>query len=403
MSLICPQCSQVNQDQTGFCRACGYRFQGNEKSVDEGATVRPASLAAVPSDADPSDTLKPGQPAVAQPTPVMVTPQPSSSSASAPVYEQPASSSAPFYEQPPVAAPAATPAQSPFFSQPAPYPAPAASYAQSGGYQAQQAQSAGYQPQPVYGQYPPQQGAYGAPAPVPTSPSLLTTLRRGFVGKGTPVHHRSWLIENKQVAPQTLTSAFIANFQKQNVMGVQVEHERLREYGLVLEERDYVKVRYGASSVFVYLAPMGQNLYVSRTSTINQPVSRVRLLVAGALFVLMILALIISLVINPSTVDDIGAFYSVLSTKGFFVYVFDGLLIFFLAALLRSCIFWLTDKDFLALLRPNRLSDFSLDALSSIEATTDKALRVTLQDAGLDAQVIQLAQTLVPQQPLHRI
>lgn len=393
MSLICPQCSQVNQDQTGFCRACGYRFQGNEMPVDEGATIRPASLAAVPSDADPSETLKPSQPAVAQPTPVMVTPQPQTppSSSLSP------SSSSPVYEQPPVAAPAPAPApspapvQSPFFPQQVPYA--------QGGYPPQQAQ-------PVYGQYPPQ-GGYGvpvpAPAPVHASPSLLSTLQRGFAGKGTPVHHRSWLIENKQVAPQTLTSAFIANFQKQNVMGVQIEPERLREYGAVLEERDYVKVRYGASSVFVYLAPMGQNLYVSRTSTIRQPYSRVRMVMAATLFVIMVIALILSLVINPSTLDDVGAFYSVLSTKGFFVYIFDGLLIFFLAALLRSVVFWLTDKDFLAILRPNRLSDFSLDALSSIEETTDKALRVTLQDAGLDAQAIQLSQSLAPQQPLHRI
>jgi hypothetical protein len=162
-------------------------------------------------------------------------------------------------------------------------------------------------------------------------------------------------------------------------------------------------VRYGASSVFVYLAPMGQNLYISRTSTIHQPYSRVRGMVAATLFVLMIIALILSLVINPSTADSLGTFYSTLNTKGFFVYVFDGLLIFFLAALLRSLVFWLTDKDFLAILRPNRLSDFSLDALSSIEETTDKALRVTLQDAGLDAQVIQLSQNQAPQQPLHRI
>ena len=231
MSLICPQCSQVNQEATVFCRTCGYRFQGNEQEVDAASTIRPGSLASLPANADPAETLKPGLPPVAQPTPFIATPLPQTPIASGtpPVYGQPAAQQ-----------------QSPFFSQPAPS-GPAQMYAP----QQQQA--------PVYGQYP-AQGGYGTPVapPRPASPSALTTLQRGFAGKGTPVHHLSWLLEGKQVAPQTLNSAFIANLQKQNVLGVLTEHERLREHGTVLEERDYVKVRYGASSIFVYLAPMGQ-------------------------------------------------------------------------------------------------------------------------------------------------
>lgn len=383
MSLICPQCSQVNQEATVFCRTCGYRFQGNEQAVDEGATLRPSSLSSVPADADPGDTLRPSPP-VSQPTPVLVTPQPQ-----APSGQQPPVS---IYEQPVAVAAAPAYPQGPFVAQPAPF-------AQSS-YAPQQVQ------QQMYGQYP-AQGGYGGPAQAPAqvqaSPSPLATLQRGFVGKGTPVHHQSWLIENeRQVAPQTLTGAFIANLQKQNVMGVTVVPERLREYGAVLEERDYVKVHYGASSVFVYLAPMGQNLYVSRTSTIRQPYSHVRIAVLATLAVLMAIALILSLVIVPSQAGDLNAYYAALSTKAFFQYAFDGLLIFFLAALLRSFVFWLTDRDFLAVLRPNRLSDFSLDALSSIEQTTDKALRATLREAGLDSEAITLAQSNAPHQALHR-
>ncbi|HEX7735840.1 MAG TPA: hypothetical protein VF458_13305 [Ktedonobacteraceae bacterium] len=367
MALICPQCSQVKQDDTQFCRSCGYRFQGNEQTVDEGATIRPASLASVPADADPSETLKP-QPPVSQSTPVMATPQ----SVAPPSYAQPA------------------PAQSPFYSQPV-----------QGGYAPQQPPQQGFGQAPqqaMYGQ-PPQQGRYGAPVP-PTS-SGASSLQRGFAGKGTPVHHQSWLIENKQIAPQTLSSAFIANLQKQNVMGVIVEPERLREHGTVLEERDYIKVRYGASSIFVYLAPMGQNLYISRTSTIQQPYSRVRMTVLIALAVLMLISLLFYAVINPDPTTSAFGFAEAL--KSFFFYAFFGLLFFFVIAALRSLVFLFTDNDFLAILRPNRLNDFSLDALSSIEQTTDKALRVTLQEAGLDADTIKLAHTSVPQQPLHRI
>ena len=374
MSLICPNCSQVNQEATTFCRSCGYRLQGNEQGVSEEATIRPANLANLPVDADPSDTLKQGpQPVaqVAQPTPVMATPQPQATPGIS-AYGQAA------------AAPNPVQPQQAYFAQPVP---PA-----QGGYPPQQQQ-------PVYGQYP-VQGGYGTP--VPTTPSALTTLQRGFAGKGAPVRHQSWLIENNQVAPQTLNSAFITNLQKQGVMGVAVEHERLREQGVVMEERDYTRVRYGASSVFVYLAPMGQNLYISRTSTIQQPYSKVRMAVLIVLAVLLLLSLICYAVINPAY-DPLnpGASGVFDTLKSFFFYSFLGLLFFFIIAALRSLVFWLTDKDFLALLRPNRLNDFSLDALSSIEQTTDKALRATLKDAGLDIEAVQ-PQVSTPQQALHR-
>lgn len=376
MSLICPQCSQVNQDSTVFCRSCGYRFQGNESEVSEEATIRPASLANVPADADPADTLRPAPP-VSQPTPAPVTPQP-----------QP---------QAPYGVPAPTPAQaqSPFFAQPVPS-------AQQGGYPPQQQQQ-----QQIYAQYP-GQAPYGTPAglrsPVAAPPASQSVLQRGFAGKGTPVHHQSWLLDGKQVPPQNLQSGFVSQLQQQKVLGIQVEPERLREQGTVLEERDYIKVRYNISSVFVYMAPMGQNLYVSRTSTIQQPYSKIRMAVAISLAVLMLLSLIFYVVINP-IFDPLnpGVFGLAETIRTFFSYAFFGLLFFFIIAVLRSLVFWLTDRDFLALLRPNRLNDFSLDALSSIEQTTDKALRAALQEAGLDGETITLAQHANPQQPLHRI
>jgi hypothetical protein len=375
MSLICPQCSQANQESTTFCRTCGYRFQGNEKEVGEEATIRQAHLTNVPADADPSDTLKSGLSPVAQPTPVILPPQPQVQPApGGPAYGASTGYGAP--AQP-------TPGQGPFFSQPIP---PA-----QGAYAPQQQQQ-------MYGQYPPQ-GNYGAPVPQqgPAAPSTLATLQRAFAGKGTPVRHQSWLVESKQVPPQTLNSAFIANLQKQGVMGVTVGQERLREQGVVMEERDYVKVRYGASAVFVYIAPMGQNLYISRTSTIQQPYSRVRIAVLATLAVLMLISLLLFVVTNSGG----SGFLSALNL--FFKYAFFGLLFFFIIAVLRSLVFQLTDNDFLAILRPNRLSDFSLDALASIEQTTDKALRVTLQETGLDADAIQLVQSSTPQQALHRI
>ncbi len=363
MARICPQCSQTNQDDTAFCRFCGYRFQENEQAANDDATIRPASLGSIPPDADPGSTLKPSdqaQPAsaaqpvpIAQPTPLVLTPQ-----------SQPQAAAYP----PPVVTPNPAQSQAPFMSA--------------------QPQQGGYPMQTPYGQPP-----YGQVQMASTGGS---SLQRAFANRGTPVHHQSWLLDGRNVPPTQLRSTLVEQINRQGVLGVTPSFDRLREQGVALEERDFVRVQYGTSSVFVYMAPMGQNLYISRTSTVRQPLSTIREIVLGGLFVLMLICLIFFIVISPDPGFGEGA-------KLFFSYAFYGLLFFFIIWLIRSLVLLLTDGDFLALLRPNRLSDFTLDTLSSVEKVTDKAIRDTLRQSGLNAdEITPAAQSYAPQQPLHR-
>lgn len=367
MARICPQCSQSNQDDTAFCRFCGYRFQENDQAANDDATIRPASLGSIPPDADPGSTLKPSdqaQPApIAQPTPLVLTPQPQ---------VQPQSAAYP----PPVVTPNPAQSQAPFL--------------------AQQPQQGGYPMQAPYGQAP-----Y---AQVQTASTGGSSLQRAFANRGTPVHHQSWLLDGRNIPPTQLRSTLVEQINRQGVLGVTPSFDRLREQGVALEERDFVRVQYGGSSVFVYMAPMGQNLYISRTSTVRQPLSTIREIVLGGLFVLMLICLIFFIVIHPSSSDILaGTAGFAEGVNTFFGYAFYGLLFFFFIWLIRSLVFLLTDGDFLALLRPNRLSDFTLDTLSSVEKVTDKAIRDTLRQTGLNAdEITPAAQSYAPQQPLHR-
>jgi hypothetical protein len=391
MSRICPQCSVVSTEANPFCIGCGYRFQGNEQLVSEDVTIRSASLASVPAGTDPSATFTPASQQTAQSsTPTYSQPVASS----APSYSQPSDTGTPSYSQPsgsgtysqPVAS--GTPSYSPD-SNPLQVPSGYMPLPQPGGY-----------PQPAYGQLP-----YGAPPQVATTTtsSGVAGLQRAFAGKGVPVHHQSWLFDSKQVQSGTLRTALVENIHKQGVLGVSVVPEHLREQGVIMEERDYVKVQYGTSSVFVYIAPMGSNLYVSRISTVQQPVSRIRLVSLGSLFVLMLICYIFYANVNPSPENDLGTALLIAHINTFFSLAANGLLLFFLFVLLRSVIAWLAEKDFLAFLRPNRLNDFTLDTLSSIEHITDKGLRETLTQAGLNAEEItKPVQSYAPQQPLRR-
>jgi hypothetical protein len=381
MSHICPQCSLENPDSTVFCTRCGYRFNGNEQSVADLSTIHPSSLANIPADADPASTLARGgqQPQVAQP--VGATPQ-----------QQPALTPVP-------ATPAYIPTMAvPNANQPLPQGAFYAPQQQpQGGYPQQQQPQGGYAPQQqVYAQQ--QQPPYGLPpGAAPNTGAGLTGLQRAFAGKGAPVHHQSWLLDNKQAQPALLRTSLIENIQKQGVLGLSAGPERLRELGVVMEERDYVKVQYGISAVLVYFAPMGQNLYISRTSVVQQPYSRIRQYVLLSLLFLWLISLLLFAVIHPT-----DGFTDAIRT--IFSYLFFGLFFFYIYVLIRSLVSWLTEKDFLAYLRPNQLNDFTLDALSSIEQITDKAIRETVKQAGLNsADVIVPTQSYGLSQPLHRI
>ena len=362
MARICPQCSQANQEDTTFCRYCGYRFD----DIASDATIRPGALASIPANADPASTLKTGgqaaqAQAVPQPAPATSQPQP------APVMATP---------QPPAYPPYATPNP----AQPQGQPVP------QGGY-----------PMQPYGQAP---NTYAAP--VMAQAPGAGVLQRAFAGKGTPVHHQSWLLDGKQAQPAVLRDSLIGNLQKQGVMGVTATPERLREHSVVMEERDYVRVQYGTSAVFVYMAPMGQSLYVSRTSTVQQPYSRTRMIVLAILAILMVISWLVSAVIHSTISLETSGF--VFGLDALFSYAFFGLLLFFIYALIRSVFFAFTDKDFLAFLRPNRLNDFTLDALSSVEKVTDKAVRETLKQAGLNAdEITPPAQSYALSQALHRV
>jgi hypothetical protein len=419
MSRVCPQCGQVSGDSNAFCIRCGYRFQGNEQVANEDATLRQINIPALSSDADPGATLSPANMPARSTGAMAAVPAASAAPAApnpAPAVQQmpPAQTPTPVAQQMPPAQVQPPVAGTPPYIQPA---APGSlPYAPGIPMSDPNRSQASYQPlPPQQGAYPPPYGQvpYGVPVPLaaPAGPGALSTVQRAYAGKGVPVHHQSWLLDGKQVQPATLRASLADHLQKQGVLGISVSPVRLREHSVGLEERDLVRVSYGtgATSVYVYMAPMGSSLYVSRTSTVHQPLSQARIYTYIGLLILLLISLVLFLVINPSiSVNDalagnVGGYDAASYFKEFFQLAFFGLLFYAIFVLLRSVVSWLTEQDFLAFLRPNRLSDFTLDTLSSVEQITDKAIRETLKQAGLDAEdVIRSAQSYEPQQPLRR-
>ena len=225
------------------------------------------------------------------------------------------------------------------------------------------------------------------------------SLRRAFAGYGTLVYHHSWLLSGGSEQAANARSTILDILRQRNIAGLNVNAQKLMERGLLMEERDYLIARRGVSTMFIYSAPAGNDLYISRATTVLPSISNVRV----TIFCLLLLVMIIGFFVHPApspyspfAVDVVGTLVGALFTLLSWI-----ILLFFLWALIRSFIYWLIEKDFWVLLRPNHLNDFQLDDIMLLEHVTDDTVKTAVKQVGLDAS--QVVPPTLGYQPRRRI
>jgi len=385
MARICPQCSQENHDQAIFCSRCGYRFSPAEDAAplnnytpapSPAAPSHIANLGGYAAQANPQQAgvpqaYRPAQPA---PGPAPYTPQPSPTAESALQALQPGGSA---YGQGGVPGYGAQAGD--------PYGAPGGMYQQQQQVPFPNMQTPPGQPE----MQPPPGQPYFQPARQHSAGQGLPVVQRAFAGKGTPLMHTSWLLDGKQVSPSDLRSAIVEKIQQRYPNELKVSQEHLSERDAVLEERDYVRIERAPANIFIYVTPFANDLYISRTTTVQPPLSPVRIAVLGALFLLMLIGFIISAASGSAAIPSL--FSAILLT-------------FFVAIALHSVVLWLTEKDFLVYLRPNILNDFRIDDSAILEHIADRGMRDAAKELGLDDTVLSApARNYPARQPLRLI
>jgi hypothetical protein len=320
MPIRCPQCSQVNPDQSGFCLSCGSRLQLTGQS------------------------------------------QPTSNSPSLPTFAGDVSNSPPSYppSSPFTTGPSSAPPSFPASAGSAPPSFPTASQWQTG---------------------------MVAPPPPGTQMGTaqgMASIRRAFAGHGTLVAHHSWLLSGYHAHAGAVHDATRDKLQQRGIAKLKITPETLMERGLLMEERDYLVAQRGICTVFIYVAPAGQDLYLSRATTVLPAISNIRVVILGLLFLIMFFGFFS----RPSPTDLLYG-----NTLGFlfasiFAILSAPILLFFIFLLIRSFIYWLREKDFWRYLRPNFLNDFNLDDLMILEQVTDGTVYDAVKQVGLDATKI---------------
>lgn len=223
------------------------------------------------------------------------------------------------------------------------------------------------------------------------------SLRRAFAGYGTLIFHHSWLINGGCEQAANARATILDILRQRNIAGLSVNPQKLMERGLLMEERDYLVARRGVSTIFTYSAPAGNDLYISRATTVLPAISNVRVVI----FSLLLLIMIIGFFVHPSPYSLLSGDIAGYLIGGFLTLLSIPILLFFIYAFVRSFIYWLIEKDFWVLLRPNYLNDFQLDDIMLLEHVTDDTVKTAVKQIGLDAS--QVTPPTMGYQPKRRI
>ena len=206
------------------------------------------------------------------------------------------------------------------------------------------------------------------------------------------IMHHSWLLNGQHRQAKAVRDAITQKLQQRGTAGLKVTPEKLMERGLLLETRDYVMVSRGVSTVFVYVAPVGQDLYISRATTVLPAISAFRAVLLGLLVFITLLgpSILSGILLAPSS--SYGPYYTVNPLvsllSGFLSILTIPLWAFLIWLFIRSCIYWLVEKDFWHYLRHKDLNDFQLDDIALMEHVTDDVVHDTAQELGMDASKI---------------
>jgi hypothetical protein len=213
-----------------------------------------------------------------------------------------------------------------------------------------------------------------------------------FAGYGDFLRHYSWSLFGDSGKAGSLRDATLDLLKLRGFEHLSITTAKLRENGHWAEEREYIIMRRGVATVFIYVAPAGQDLYISRATTVQLAFDPIRIII--------LLALLFEIFVGPSIVQGITSSMTASAAANPFgaaglivpflivVIVFGLLYIPSILALISFSIasirHWLAERDFWVYLRRNYLHDFEIDDVKLLERTTDEVVNAAGKQVNLD-------------------
>lgn len=220
-----------------------------------------------------------------------------------------------------------------------------------------------------------------------------------FAGFGTRGRHSSWLLDNLGDKAGVLHEAVTKRFQQRQIPNTDMRWFSLVAQGVLVERRPFYFVRRGITTVALYIAQFGKDLYISQVTYAKGPISNIRvgILALMALFQLFFMFRFTDTVLGQleNMVGSLSLFGGGSSDSSAMLAIMLccigplGFLntIAWMLILPFSVFKYLTEKDFLAILRrpPN---EFQIDDTVALEKAVEETVRQSLDDIGIDASLM---------------
>lgn len=210
-----------------------------------------------------------------------------------------------------------------------------------------------------------------------------------FAGYGTRGRHVSWLLDNLGERAEALHQTIAGRFEQRKVPNSAMRPIELTGKGIWVERRPFYFIQRGITTVALYIARFGQDLYISQVTYAKSPLSLLRAVIL-AMMVLFELFTIFSYVYLADSLFSFGFGGDALASifllcmvgpAGFINTLLLGFIFLF------SCYKWLRERDFLAILRtpPN---EFELDDINALEKSVEETVRQSLDAIGISADLM---------------
>lgn len=212
-----------------------------------------------------------------------------------------------------------------------------------------------------------------------------------FAGYGTRGRHVSWLLDDLGQMAEGLHEAVTARFDQRQIPGANRDWRTLTAKGLLVEKRPFYFIKRGITTVALYIARFGQDLYISQVTYVKGPISNIRV----AILALMLIFYIYFVTVYSSALLDGFNSFNPFGSGGrfpFFLLCVIGPLgtinNFLLGlGLFYSIYKWIKERDFLAILRtpPN---EFQQDDTIALEKAVEETVRQSLDQVDIDVSLM---------------
>lgn len=241
----------------------------------------------------------------------------------------------------------------------------------------------GSPPQPPYG--PPNVAPMG---PIGHSPFNIWG---PFAGYGTRGRHVAWLLATMGDRADTLRNAIGVRFAARAIPEAVVSDKVLVGQGVSVEQRPYFLIQRKVATAGLYIARLGNDIYISQVTYARGPISVARI----ALLVAMLVFQLLFFVSGLSIVDSFsGGIFGSGPDEGIvtlFLCCIGPLGLFSSFALSAAVVItvWrtVTDKDPLAVLRTT-LNEFNQDDVIGLEKAVEETIRECMDQVGIDRRLL---------------